>query len=81
MDRIPEPQHVTFDPTSHTLSVNVGATCLQLVALVEASVDNSDNPTSWRLVDTIPIPTGPTATRKEATLMSLVWHGDRKSVV
>lgn len=81
MDRIPEPQHVTFDPTSHTLSVNVGATCLQLVALVEASVDNSDSPTSWRLVETIPIPTGPSATRKEATLMSLVWHGGQQTSV
>lgn len=81
VDRIPEPQHVTFDPTSHTLSVNVGATCLQLVAVVEASVDNSDSPTSWRLVETIPIPTGPSATRKEATLMSLVWHGSQQTSV
>lgn len=81
VDRIPEPQHVTFDPTSHTLSVNVGATCLQLVALVEASVDNSDSPTSWRLVETIPIPTGPSATRKEATLMSLAWHGGQQTSV
>lgn len=81
VDRIPEPQHVTFDPVSHTLSVNVGATCLQLVALVEASVDGSDSPSAWRQVETIPIPGGPSATRKEATIMSLVWHEGQQTSV
>jgi len=81
VDRIPEPQHVTFDPASHTLSVNVGGTCLQLVAVVEASVDNTDSPTSWRLVDKIPIPGGPAATRKEATILSLGWHGSQQASV
>jgi echinoid protein len=72
---------VTFDPVTHTLSVNVGATCLQLVALVEASVDSSDSPTSWRLVEKIPITGGPSATRKEATITSLVWHEGQQTSV
>lgn len=31
VDRIPAPQRVTFDPKSHALTINIGATCLQLV--------------------------------------------------
>lgn len=31
VDRIPAPQRVTFDPVSHALTINIGATCLQLV--------------------------------------------------
>jgi len=31
VDRIPAPQRVTFDPESHALTINIGATCLQLV--------------------------------------------------
>ncbi|XP_069704105.1 hemicentin-1 isoform X7 [Periplaneta americana] len=81
VDRIPAPQRVTFDPESHSLSVNVGATCLQLVALVEASMDDSDDLSSWRLVENIPITGGPTATRKEATIHSLVRRGGQQSSV
>jgi len=33
VDRIPAPQRVTFDPESHALTINIGATCLQLVRL------------------------------------------------
>jgi echinoid protein len=81
VDRIPQPQHVTFDPASRTLSINVGATCLNLVARVEASMDGSDDPAAWREVETIPIQGGPSSTRKEATLTSLVWHGDQQTPV
>jgi len=34
VDRIPAPQRVTFDPVSHTMTINIGATCLQLVRTV-----------------------------------------------
>lgn len=34
VDRIPAPQRVTFDPESHALTINIGATCLQLVRLI-----------------------------------------------
>lgn len=34
VDRIPAPQRVTFDPISHALTINIGATCLQLVRLL-----------------------------------------------
>lgn len=33
VDRIPAPQRVTFDPESHALTINIGATCLQLVRI------------------------------------------------
>lgn len=34
VDRIPAPQRVTFDPESHALTINIGATCLQLVSFL-----------------------------------------------
>jgi hypothetical protein len=80
VDRIPAPQHVTFDPESHSISINIGATCLQLVALIEASLDESDDPSSWRLVETIPMPAGPSATRKDATILSLMRRSQQTSV-
>lgn len=32
VDKIPAPLRVTFDPESHALSINIAATCLQLVS-------------------------------------------------
>lgn len=34
VDRIPAPQHVTFDPKTHVMTINIGATCLQLVRFI-----------------------------------------------
>ncbi|XP_063240363.1 hemicentin-1 [Bacillus rossius redtenbacheri] len=66
-DRIPPPQRVAYDPETHTLSVNLAATCLQLVGLVEAATDGED----WRVVHTLPLAGGP-VTRREATVLALV---------
>ncbi|XP_075224340.1 hemicentin protein echinoid isoform X2 [Lycorma delicatula] len=72
VDRIPAPQRVTFDPESHALSINIGATCLQLVGIVEAATSHLPDP-NWRLVESLPLaPSGSGSTRREATILSLV---------
>lgn len=40
VDRIPAPQRVTFDPESHALTINIGATCLQLVTFLFSAKKN-----------------------------------------
>ncbi|CAH1154135.1 unnamed protein product [Phaedon cochleariae] len=53
VDRIPLPQRVAYDRTSHAISINVPATCLPLVAIVEM-VSNENHPvTAWQVVDTL----------------------------
>lgn len=69
VDRIPLPQRVAYDPSSHALSVNIPPTCLPLVAVVETI--NSDNLplTNWQVVDTLQVQvSGISPTYKETVL-------------
>ncbi|XP_066903538.1 contactin-2 isoform X3 [Halyomorpha halys] len=70
VDRIPAPQRVTFDPESHELTINIAATCLQLVAMVEVSTSVYEH--EWRLVETMSISPSGASSRKEATILSLM---------
>ncbi|KAI8042722.1 hypothetical protein M5D96_004039, partial [Drosophila gunungcola] len=38
VSKIPPPLHVSYDPNSHVLGINVAATCLSLIAVVESLV-------------------------------------------
>lgn len=56
VSKIPSPIHVTFDPDSHVLAVNVGATCLALIAVVESVVHDLAHQTPvWQIMETIPL--------------------------
>lgn len=69
VDRIPLPQRVAYDPATHALSINVPATCLPLVAVVETLSSDNLPLTSWHVVDTLPLQvSGLTPTYKEAIL-------------
>ncbi|KAL1506126.1 hypothetical protein ABEB36_005549 [Hypothenemus hampei] len=53
VDRIPLPQRVAYDKQSKILSINVPATCLPLVAVVE-TISNENYPvTAWQVIDTL----------------------------
>ncbi|XP_050509642.1 muscle M-line assembly protein unc-89 [Diabrotica virgifera virgifera] len=53
VNKIPQPQSVEFDKNSNTLGINVPATCLPLVAVVE-TVSNENHPiTAWQVIDTM----------------------------
>ncbi|KAJ8967553.1 hypothetical protein NQ314_002869 [Rhamnusium bicolor] len=69
VDRIPLPQRVAYDSASHTLSINVPATCLPLIAIVE-TVSNENHPiTAWQVVDTLELQvSGLIPTYKEKSL-------------
>ncbi|XP_012265796.1 hemicentin-1 isoform X3 [Athalia rosae] len=64
--KIPAPQRVSYDPEAGSLAINVGPTCLALVAAVEKS-EGSDN--TWRLVDVWQLEVlGSVATQREGSL-------------
>ncbi|KAL6268497.1 hypothetical protein P5V15_001630 [Pogonomyrmex californicus] len=65
--KIPTPLRVSFDPESSTLAINVGATCLALVAFIEKFDGGSDS--SWRIVDEWPLEVlGSAPTQREGIL-------------
>ncbi|KAL0113165.1 hypothetical protein PUN28_012384 [Cardiocondyla obscurior] len=65
--KIPTPLRVSFDPESSTLAINVGATCLALVASIEKFDGGSDS--SWRIVDEWPLEVlGSAPTQREGVL-------------
>ncbi|XP_072757325.1 contactin-2 isoform X2 [Anoplolepis gracilipes] len=65
--KIPTPLRVSFDPESGTLAINVGATCLALVASIEKFDGGSDS--SWRIVDEWPLEVlGSAPTQREGIL-------------
>ncbi|XP_033226745.1 neurofascin isoform X2 [Belonocnema kinseyi] len=51
--KIPMPMRVTYDPETFLLSMNVGATCLALVASIERLDSGSDS--SWRITEEWPL--------------------------
>lgn len=77
VDRIPLPQRVAYDPASHVVSINIPATCLPLVAIVE-SISSENHPIPiWQIVDTLPLQvSGISPTYKEANLEQ-IGRGNR----
>lgn len=73
VSKIPSALHVTYDPTTRMLGVNVGQTCLALIAVVE-SVVHADSPMAeWQIVDTIPLQvSGSASTFKESVIDNVV---------
>ncbi|XKL61368.1 hypothetical protein PGB90_008425 [Kerria lacca] len=82
VDRIPAPQRVTFDPESHTLSIYVGATCLELVGKVETLITHIHDAT-WQKIETLDLNlSGNLETIKEATILSVIGrrHNNGRSL-
>ncbi|KAF5284702.1 hypothetical protein FQR65_LT13455 [Abscondita terminalis] len=72
VDKIPHPMRVAYDPTTHRLSINVPATCLPLIAVVETISSEHLPLTNWQVVDTFALQvSGISPTYKEATLLQL----------
>ncbi|XP_055680977.1 hemicentin-2-like isoform X1 [Lutzomyia longipalpis] len=73
VSKIPPPLHVTFDPNSRVLAINVGATCLSVIAIVESVVNGDTLQPAWQIVDTIPLQvSGNAPTYKETVIEHLV---------
>lgn len=73
VDKIPTPLHVSFDPSSRTLAVSVGTTCLSLIAIVESVINEGTPMAAWQIVETIQLQTsGNNPTHKEAVIEHLI---------
>ncbi|KAH8376829.1 hypothetical protein KR093_001534, partial [Drosophila rubida] len=69
VSKIPPPLHVSYDPNSHVLGINVAATCLSLIAIVESLVTRDASVPMWEIVETLTLlPSGSEATFKEAVI-------------
>ncbi|XP_076265763.1 hemicentin protein echinoid isoform X3 [Rhynchophorus ferrugineus] len=76
VDRIPLPQRVAYDKSSNMLTINVPATCLPLVAIIE-SISNDNHPvTAWQVIDTLPLQvSGISPTYQEKSLDKMMTRG------
>ncbi|XP_032294081.1 uncharacterized protein fred isoform X2 [Drosophila virilis] len=69
VSKIPPPLHVSYDPNSHVLGINVAATCLSLIAVVESLVARDATVPMWEIVETLTLPpSGSETTFKEAVI-------------
>ncbi|ALC38153.1 fred, partial [Drosophila busckii] len=69
VNKIPPPLHVSYDPNSHVLGINVAATCLSLIAVVESLVSRDTTAPMWEIVETLTLlPSGNEVTFKEAII-------------
>ena len=70
VSRIPPPLHVTYDPNSHVLGINIAATCLSLIAVVESLVSReSQSGPTWEVTDSVSLfPSGSETTFKETVI-------------
>jgi echinoid protein len=80
VSRIPMPSHVAFDPATKLLVVNVGATCLSLMAVVE-SIGFNDSPlSSWQEVERLHLTvSGSKPTYREEILDNMIPATRRSS--
>ncbi|KAH8262159.1 hypothetical protein KR038_004700, partial [Drosophila bunnanda] len=77
VSKIPPPLHVSYDPNSHVLGINVAATCLSLIAVVESLVTRDATVPMWEIVETLTLlSSGSETTFKEAVInhMSRAAH-------
>uniref|UniRef100_A0A1B6H4Y3 Uncharacterized protein n=3 Tax=Proconiini TaxID=565685 RepID=A0A1B6H4Y3_9HEMI len=72
VDRIPAPQRVAYDPETHSLTLNIAATCLRMVGIIEV-LTNHIHEEDWSpLEEHLALaPSGASPTRHEATISSL----------
>ncbi|XP_071454831.1 cell adhesion molecule Dscam1 isoform X1 [Hetaerina americana] len=52
VDRLPEPQRVTYDPKSRIVTINIASSCLQFVGLIEATDERTGE---WHHAETVVI--------------------------
>ncbi|CAD7079851.1 unnamed protein product [Hermetia illucens] len=55
VNKIPQPLQVVYDPNSKRIGINVEATCLSLVAIVESVVHDETPMAKWQIIEKIPL--------------------------
>uniref|UniRef100_U5ELA9 Putative echinoid n=1 Tax=Corethrella appendiculata TaxID=1370023 RepID=U5ELA9_9DIPT len=78
VDKIPIPLHVAFDPETRVLALNVGATCLSMIAIVEYVIYGDTPMAAWHIIETIELTvSGHEPTYRETHIEHLV--SDRRN--
>lgn len=73
VSKIPTALHVSYDPSTKMLGVNVGQTCLALVAVVETVIHGETHMPEWHIIDQIPLQASGTAsTFKESVVENII---------
>lgn len=81
VSKIPTALQVTYDPSTKMLGVNVGQTCLALIAVVETVVQGDTHIPEWHIVDQIPLhASGSTSTYKESIVENIILPRRSSSV-
>lgn len=81
VSKIPVALHVSYDPSTKTLGVNIGQTCLALIAVVETVIHNEIHAPEWRIIDQIPLhASGSTSTYKESIVENIEIPRRRNNV-
>lgn len=76
VDRLPIPHRVEFDPASNLIRINIPATCLPLIAVVETNNIETMPIPSWQVVDRLTLHTsGLDPTFREANLGEMNSRG------
>lgn len=78
VDKIPSPDQVTFDPSTRTLSLNVGSTCLALVGVVESLVNGHSSMATWQVVETIPLHISGNGPTYKETIIDLMTQSSNR---
>lgn len=55
VSKIPPPLHVAYDPNSHIVGINVAATCLPLIAIIESLMKRDSSVATWEIAETMTI--------------------------
>lgn len=81
VNKIPSALQVTYDPSTKMLGVNVGQTCLALIAVVETVVHGDTHVPEWHIVDQIPLhASGSAPSYKESVVENIIVPRQSSSV-
>jgi echinoid len=80
VSRVPKALQVTFDPMTKILGVDVGTTCLALIAVVESIVQDDTYKSEWRIVKQIPLhASGSSATHEKSVVENIQMPRSRNA--
>lgn len=81
VSKIPSALQVTYDPTTKMLGVNIGQTCLALIAVVETVIHGDTHMPEWHIVDQIQLQaSGSMSTFKESMVENIIMPRRSSSV-
>nr|XP_029713722.1 hemicentin-2-like isoform X1 [Aedes albopictus] len=53
VEKVPIPLHASFDPETRILAMNIGTTCLSMIAIVESVIYGDTPMAAWHIIETV----------------------------